>query len=128
MSDQKPTELQQFQLVRFGHERNGGPVHRVVSVMADGMVELHDMGGYFAQHLFVIADDVADIPPDRSAGGPLDDITIRYHSAVPNWCKLNGLEIRAVPECEGGGFMVRRDQAEAIIALLQLPGVNEHGN
>lgn len=58
------TELQKFQLVRFGHERNGGPVHRIVSVMADGMVELHDMGGYFAPHLFAIADDVAAIPPD----------------------------------------------------------------
>lgn len=60
--------------------------------------------------------------------GPLDDITIRYHAAMPNWCKLNGLDIRAVHPSEGGGFMVRRDQAEAIIALLQLPGVNEHGN
>lgn len=59
--------------------------------------------------------------------GPLDDITIRYHAAMPNWCKLNGLEIKAVPLCEGGGFAVRRDQAEAIIALLQLPGVNENG-
>lgn len=60
--------------------------------------------------------------------GPLDDITIRYHAAMPNWCKLNGLDIKAVHPSEGGGFMVRRDQAEAIIALLQVPGVNEHGN
>lgn len=51
-------------LVRFNHERDGGPVHRVVSVMKDGMIEIHDMGGYFAPHLFVIADDVAAIPPD----------------------------------------------------------------
>jgi hypothetical protein len=58
---------------------------------------------------------------------PLDNVLIRYHSAMPNWCKLVGLEIKAVPECEGGGFMVRRDQAEAIIALLQPQGVNEHG-
>lgn len=60
--------------------------------------------------------------------GPLDDITISYHSAMPNWSKLNGLKIRAVPECEGGGFAVDRLQAEAIIALLQIPGVNEHGD
>ena len=52
-------------LVRFAHERNGGPVHRVVSVMQDGMIEIHDMGGYFAPHLFVIADDIGDIPPSR---------------------------------------------------------------
>jgi hypothetical protein len=51
-------------LVRFNHERDGGPVHKVVSVMADGMIEIHDMGGYFASHLFAIADDVAAIPPD----------------------------------------------------------------
>lgn len=50
-------------LVRFNHEQNGGPVHRIASVMSDGMVELHDMGGYFAPHLFALADDIADIPP-----------------------------------------------------------------
>lgn len=54
--------------------------------------------------------------------GPLDDITIRYHAAMPKWCKLNGLEIKACPPYEGG-FMVRRDQAEAIIGLLQLPDI-----
>lgn len=43
-------------LVRFMHEQNGGPIHRVVSVMSDGMIELHDMGGYFAPHLFVPTD------------------------------------------------------------------------
>lgn len=52
-------------LVRFAHEQNGGPVHRVVSVMSDDMIELHDMSGYFAPHLFVAADDVADIPPPQ---------------------------------------------------------------
>lgn len=75
-------------------------------------------------------------PPDcmdsseqtESTNGPLDGITIRHHAAMPKWCKLNGLEIRDCPPSEGGGFMVRRDQAEAIISLLQLPGVNEHGN
>lgn len=64
-------------------------------------------------------------PIQTTQRGPLDDITIRYHVAFPNWCKLNGLDIKAVHPSEGGGFMIRRDQAEAIIALLQLP---EHGN
>lgn len=51
-------------LVRFAHEQNGGPVHRVASVMSDGMVELHDMGGYFGPDLFVAADDIGGIPLD----------------------------------------------------------------
>jgi hypothetical protein len=59
--------LRQFQLVRFNHEQNGGPVHRIMSVMRDGMVELHDMGGYFAPHLFVVADDIGDIPPSPAS-------------------------------------------------------------
>jgi hypothetical protein len=48
-------------LVRFAHERNGGPVHRVVALASDGMVELHDMGGWFAQHHFAVADDIGGI-------------------------------------------------------------------
>jgi hypothetical protein len=58
--------LEQGALVRFANEHDGGPVHRITSVMNDGMVELHDMGGYFAPHLFVVADDVGDIPPART--------------------------------------------------------------
>lgn len=50
-------------LVRFNHERDGGPVHRVVSIDADGMVELGDLSGFFAPHLFELANDIADIPP-----------------------------------------------------------------
>lgn len=51
-------------LVRFAHEQNGGPVHRIVLVADDGMVELHDMSGLFASHLFVAAADIAGIPFD----------------------------------------------------------------
>lgn len=53
--------LKQGTLVRFAHEQEGGPVHRIVSVMHDGMVELHDMGGHFAPHLFAVADDIGGI-------------------------------------------------------------------
>lgn len=53
-------------LVRFNHERDGGPVHRVFGVGVDGMIELDDMGGFFAPHLFVIADDIGDIPPSQA--------------------------------------------------------------
>lgn len=52
-------------LVRFNHERDGGPVRRVASVAPDGMIELEDMGGFFAPHLFEIAEDIADIPPSQ---------------------------------------------------------------
>lgn len=51
-------------LVRFNHQKDGGPVHRVASVMSDGMIELHDMGGYFGPDLFVTADDIGGIPLD----------------------------------------------------------------
>lgn len=59
----QPAELTPGTLVRFNHERNGGPVHRVASVARDGMIELEDMGGFFAPHLFEPANDIADIPP-----------------------------------------------------------------
>lgn len=65
--------------------------------------------------------------PFPRPSSPLDGITIRYHAAMPNWCKLHGLDIKAVHASEGGGFMIRCDQGEAIIALLRLSGVNEHG-
>lgn len=51
-------------LVRFNHQKDGGPVHRVVSAAPDGMVELHDMLGWFSASLFTIADDVGGIPLD----------------------------------------------------------------
>lgn len=43
-----------------------------------------------------------------------------HHSAMPNWKKIEGLEIKAVPECEGGGFMVRTWQAERIVEAFNL--------
>lgn len=57
------TDFKIGDLVRFANEQDGGPVHRIASVMSNGMVELHDFGGYFAPHLFVEAIDVAGIPP-----------------------------------------------------------------
>lgn len=61
------SDLKMGTLVRFANEHDGGPVHRVVSVMLDGMIELHDMGGYFAPHLFAVADDIGDMPPSRTS-------------------------------------------------------------
>ena len=56
-------QLERGTLVRFNHERDGGPVRRIASIAPDGMIELEDMGGFFAPSLFKIADDIADIPP-----------------------------------------------------------------
>lgn len=54
-----------------------------------------------------------DDPPPH----PLSDLDLRYHPAMPNWVKIVGLKIRAVPECEGGGFAIDRQQAEVIMDL-----------
>lgn len=43
--------------VRFNTESETGPDRRVVSVTRDGMLELHDMTGHFAPHLFVVVTD-----------------------------------------------------------------------
>ncbi len=53
--------------------------------------------------------DPEDWPPEA----PLE---IRFHHAIPGWCKVFGLHIREIPECEGGGYMVREDQARMIVA------------
>lgn len=39
-----------------------------------------------------------------------------YHAAIPGWAKVKGLVIRPVPECEGGGYMLRLADAEMIVA------------
>lgn len=82
MSEKTSTNLTLGSFVRFGQERNGGPVHRVVAIAADGMIRFHDMGGWFAPHLFVIADDIAAIPPDP----PLSEI-VRLRAAVA-YCRM----------------------------------------
>lgn len=49
-------------LVRFNHEKANGPDRRIVSVSPDGMIELEDMAGYFAPHLFTAANDTVRCP------------------------------------------------------------------
>ncbi len=65
-------QLKRGTLVRFNHERDGGPVRRIVSVAPDGMIELEDMDGFFAPHLFEIAEGIADIPPSSGYIDPED--------------------------------------------------------
>lgn len=47
----------------------------------------------------------------------LSGLEIRFHSAMPNWCKIVGLKIRAIPKCEGGGFAIDRLQGEKIMDM-----------
>ena len=60
--------------VRFAHEQSAGPLHRVVLASADGMVELRDMGGLFAPHLFVVVEKEVTRPPNVDVAPPLDDL------------------------------------------------------
>jgi hypothetical protein len=81
-------------LVRFANEKDGGPVHKVVAVDRDGMVELNDMGGWFGPHLFAIADDIGGIPP--SVPPDLvhlegEDIVIRITPAALRFASENGV-------------------------------------
>jgi hypothetical protein len=84
-------------LVRFAHERDSGPVHRVVRIAGDGMVELHDMGGLFAPHLFEVVTFIAGI---TDAGDPLIAILEKFHrnacypEAMPHEIKAAADEIR----------------------------------
>lgn len=43
---------------------------------------------------------------------------LRFHHAIPGWCKIIGLNIREIPECEGAGFMVEENEARRIVAAI----------
>ena len=45
-------------------------------------------------------------------------LTIQCHAGNPNMCRIPELKIRAMPECEGGGWYMPREQAEAIVAAF----------
>lgn len=83
-------------LVRWANEQDGGPVHRVTRAFYDGMIELHDMTGFFANHLFVLADDIGGIP--------LDDHAI---VAQPKHTQTSDAELLPCPFC--GGEAKRED-------------------
>ena len=53
-----------------------------------------------------------------------DRMELRYHNAMPGWCKIIGLKIRAIHECEGGGFAIEQKQAEAIVKTLTAPATS----
>lgn len=51
---------------------------------------------------------------------------VRFHSAIPGWVKLDRLNIRQVPECEGGGFMIQEKQAALIMeAFAKLKNIHD---
>ena len=55
--------------------------------------------------------------PETTVPHALSNLELRYHAAMPGWVKIVGLKIRAIPECEGGGFAIDRQQAETIMDL-----------
>ncbi len=42
-------------------------------------------------------------------------LDLRFHHALPGWCKVIGLKIREIPECEGGGYMIPEAEARRLI-------------
>lgn len=127
-------------LVRFVHEKKGGPVHRIVSVMADGMVELNDMGGYFAPHLFVMADDIANIPPTTTKPPALvlwrspffvDGFEERWIAGLKRPDGTNGFEERWIADLKRPDGTTRRlcadlssDDAELLVSAGQARFLN----
>lgn len=51
-------------------------------------------------------------------------LTIQYHAGNPNLCRIPELKIRAMPECEGGGYYLLREQAEEIIRAVEASSVS----
>jgi len=47
-----------------------------------------------------------------------EKFTLQYHSANPNMCRIPELKIKQLHECEGGGWYMRREQAEEIVAAV----------
>lgn len=47
------------------------------------------------------------------------NLTVRYHTGNPNLCRIPELRIRSLPECEGGGWYMPREQAELIVKAVQ---------
>lgn len=43
---------------------------------------------------------------------------LRYHNAMPGWCKIIGLEIRKIHKCEGGGVAFKEEDANKMIESL----------
>lgn len=47
-------------------------------------------------------------------------LTLEYHSGNPNLCRIPELKIKTIPECEGGGYSISREQAEALYQAVNI--------
>jgi len=45
--------------------------------------------------------------------------TVQYHAGNPNLCRIPELNIGVMPECEGGGWYMPREQAELIVRAIE---------
>lgn len=46
-------------------------------------------------------------------------LTIQYHAGNPGLCRIPELKIGIMPECEGGGWHMPREQAELIVRAVE---------
>lgn len=115
-------------LVRFNHSKDGGPVHRVTAA-GDGMVELHDMLGWFSASMFTSADDIGGIPLDGKTPPKTRPLPAhcaaptRRVSAGPYTLELpsNGVAILSQAD-EGGTEHQLPGGADYLDALVQFAG------
>lgn len=107
-------------LVRFVNEQDGGPVHRVDAISPDGMVWLDDMEGWFASHLFVVADDIVD----RPLGGlvPGDKRMADLETALRDLLEVSFPGVGADPDTEK---YLRQKYDEAVERAKRLLGIKD---
>lgn len=45
-------------------------------------------------------------------------LTVEYHAGNHGMCRIPELKIKLLPECEGGGWYLPREQAEMIVKAV----------
>lgn len=47
-------------------------------------------------------------------------LTIQFHGGNPSLCRIPELKIGVMPECEGGGWYMPREQAELLVRAVEV--------